>query len=314
MRGPDIERYQNAIRWTLFAWLVVLIVTLRLSGMTLAFAEIRTEVSICSGILLGGMLYRPGRWPVLDKGVVFVESAALFASVALLGHIQSYVVAASTSGYIDRSLIGFDRITELDWLSYWTFCHAHPLILSALDRCYHSLGFSPLARFAVLSARGRSAACYRFVLVFAVALAATDLIFLFTPAKSAAVQYLGMHAPNLPRAGVDHIPVIEQLRAGRMRVIHLATSTGLIAFPSFHAALAVIFCWASRETGIVRPLIVVPNVVMLLATPIQGGHYFAEVVAGLLVALSAIGVVDRVFRRAPVVMESEPGLLATTWR
>ena len=35
-----MERYQNAIRWMLFAWLVVLIVTLRLSGLTLAFAEI----------------------------------------------------------------------------------------------------------------------------------------------------------------------------------------------------------------------------------------------------------------------------------
>jgi len=307
-----MERYQNAIRWMLFAWLVVLIVTLRLSGLTLAFAEIGKEVSICSAFLIGGMLYRHGRWPTLDKGVVFVESVALFASVALLGHIQSYVVAASTSGYIDRSLVGFDRMAGLDWMAYWTFCHAHPLILDALDRGYRSLGLSSLALFAVLSARGRLASCYRFVLVFAIALAATDLIFLFTPAKSAAVQYLGMHASNLPRAGVDHIAVIEQLRAGRMREIHFATSTGLIAFPSFHAALAVIFCWASRGTGIACPLIVATNVATFLATPIQGGHYFAEVLAGVLVALASIGVVDRLFQNVPAGEKRERRLLATT--
>lgn len=290
-----MELYRTTIRWTLLAWLVILIVTLRLSGLTLAFSEISVRALACSSVIACGMLYQPGRSIRLDRIVLFLESAALFAAVALLAYIQSYVIAASTSGYVDNALVHFDRMAGLDWVSYWTFCHSHPMIFGALDFGYMSINLSPLILLAALSAKGNSVACYRLVLVFALALAVTETIFLFTPATSAAFHYLGAHAANLPRAGVDHIAVIESLRDGRANDIHFTIKSGLITFPSFHAASAIIFYRAARETGIVRFPLYVINILMFLAAPIQGGHYFADVLAGLLVALFAIYVVDRAF-------------------
>ena len=77
----------------------------------------------------------------------------------------------------------------------------------------------------------------------------------------------------------------DALRNGEMTRISLTQVNGLITFPSFHAALAIILIYASRGVKVLFPAFLVLNLLMLAATPTVGGHYFIDIIAGACVVL-----------------------------
>jgi membrane-associated phospholipid phosphatase len=83
-------------------------------------------------------------------------------------------------------------------------------------------------------------------------------------------------------------PVFHGLRDGSFRALVAAGSEGIITFPSLHAALAVILIVALWPIPILRWAILGVNSVMLAATPIDGSHYFIDVLAGIAVAALAL--------------------------
>jgi membrane-associated phospholipid phosphatase len=67
---------------------------------------------------------------------------------------------------------------------------------------------------------------------------------------------------------------------------------GLIGFPSYHAVLALLVIAYTRAIPALRWPALVLNLVVLIATPLQGGHHLVDVlggfpVAGLSIALAA---------------------------
>jgi membrane-associated phospholipid phosphatase len=86
---------------------------------------------------------------------------------------------------------------------------------------------------------------------------------------------------------------------------------GLIGFPSYHAALAVIVTWYVRELPVLRWLLLGVNAFVLVATPIQGGHHVIDVVAGIGVAALSVFLANAVVKfaaRAPnrLIMDTQP--------
>jgi membrane-associated phospholipid phosphatase len=67
--------------------------------------------------------------------------------------------------------------------------------------------------------------------------------------------------------------------------------------PSFHTEMAVIFAYALRRVPVVSVIGVALNAVMIASTPTEGGHYLADVIGGLLLALALIGVARSMRRR-----------------
>ena len=63
---------------------------------------------------------------------------------------------------------------------------------------------------------------------------------------------------------------------------------GIITFPSYHAALAIVLGWALWQVAWLRWPGVVVNGLVVAATPIDGGHYFVDVFAGAVIAALAI--------------------------
>jgi membrane-associated phospholipid phosphatase len=84
------------------------------------------------------------------------------------------------------------------------------------------------------------------------------------------------------------------VREGALRALDSGTLGGIITFPSFHAAAAVLYLWAFWSVWWMRPIALITNVGMLLATPIGGGHYFVDVLAGVGVAVLAIAAARRI--------------------
>ena len=73
-----------------------------------------------------------------------------------------------------------------------------------------------------------------------------------------------------------------------MRHLDLLGLGGIVTFPSFHAASAVLYAWALWPVRWMRPIVVLAFGAMLAATPINGGHYLIDIIAGTAIAVLAI--------------------------
>ncbi|WP_315763982.1 phosphatase PAP2 family protein [Sphingomonas sp. Y38-1Y] len=223
------------------------------------------------------------------RATAAIASAGMLAAFSLLGSIASYAIAASTSGWADADLIALGGPLESFWPTYWRLFELNRWIGAPLDAAYLTIFATPTLLAAALAWSGHQARLDRFVLAFALALILTNALFALARATSAGAHFLRPDDPMMPQPGFMHIAVIEALRSGTLRAIDLGALCGLIAFPSFHAAAAVLFIWASWPTGRLRLFFVPINLMMLAATPTTGGHYLIECIAGVGVALLAIG-------------------------
>src|SRR5262249_4057525 len=73
---------------------------------------------------------------------------------------------------------------------------------------------------------------------------------------------------------------------------------GLIGFPSFHLVMAILIVWYARSLAALRVPALLLNLVVLISTPIQGGHHVVDLIGGFMVAALAIPCADWVGRLA----------------
>src|SRR5262249_39080816 len=91
---------------------------------------------------------------------------------------------------------------------------------------------------------------------------------------------------------------MEALRAGTMRSISLNHLEGLVSFPSFHTAPALILMWTLSSVRYVGWAGAALNLALIAATPTVGAHYFMDIVGGVVVALAAIAAAHALCRDA----------------
>jgi len=129
-----------------------------------------------------------------------------------------------------------------------------------------------------------------FTLAFAIALVTTTVISTLVPAMGTFDLFNYMPDPNIITlsAYLDQLHDLPLVRDGSLRIIDFDKLTGIVTFPSFHAAAAVLYLWAFWPVRWIGPIALVANIAMLLATPICGGHYFIDVFAGIAIAMAAI--------------------------
>lgn len=246
-------------------------------------------ISIMTGVICG-FVYRPGTNIILNRTVLILECLALLSLASVIASVASYPLAAISKGWWDIEFLAADAAMGLDWRTYWNFSTSHSTVIYIFSWAYGSFFVMPTVVVAALITAGRVNEAYRFISAFIIALVITDVCVALFPARSAAVNLLPLGSPFAPPSGMLHIPVIEGLRNGSFKVIELASMNGLIALPSFHAAASVLFAWGGWQVRLVRMPILTVEGLMLASTPINGGHYFIDVLAGLGVALIAIGV------------------------
>ncbi len=81
-------------------------------------------------------------------------------------------------------------------------------------------------------------------------------------------------------------PVFLELRDGTFHTINGMNSEGIITFPSLHAALGILFAAALWRVRGIKWAALVPDTLMLIATPAYGSHDFVGVIAGVALALA----------------------------
>jgi membrane-associated phospholipid phosphatase len=127
----------------------------------------------------------------------------------------------------------------------------------------------------------------------------TCFIFMLMPATTA-WTHSGQEAlaarilPDLPTTTNSWLNDLMQIRSGLGR--HIVKPSGIIAFPSFHCASAVLNAWAVWKVRAARWPFLAVNLLMIAATPLIGGHYVADLIGGTAVAGVTIATVHALHR------------------
>jgi membrane-associated phospholipid phosphatase len=93
-----------------------------------------------------------------------------------------------------------------------------------------------------------------------------------------------------PAAAFVHVAPLKGLREATLTMLSLDGMEGIITFPSYHAALAIVLGWALWQVPWLRWPGAILNGLVVAATPVDGGHYFIDVFAGAVIAALSIAV------------------------
>ena len=232
------------------------------------------------------------RWPNVSHAANVLSQ--LIAASMLIAPL-TYIAASLNYPLQDKNLFAIDQFMGLDWRSY----------LNAGDRyglgpiCnfgYRTFSWQPLLVPILLCLSGKAARAYQFSLAFLLTVMVTVLISVFLPAAGT-YSFLNLSPADYPHLhpvdDFDHMRHLPLLRDGRLRVLEIGQLTGIVTFPSFHAAAAILYLWALWAISWMRVIALICNALLLLSTPIDGGHYFIDVIAGVSLAILSILVVRR---------------------
>jgi hypothetical protein len=214
------------------------------------------------------------------------ETVLVVFLIILLTNVASpmqYGAVALGAPFADRWLAMADASGGIHVASFAAWTRAHATVALVANLVYVTL--LPQFLFAViaLAALRDRARLWEFAFHFHVCLILTVAALMVFPAVHAPAFYGFTPAIDMTRL----IAQIERLHDGTMRVVRFDELEGLVSFPSFHVAGALIVTWAFRD----RPRFLVPllvlNTALTLSTFVTGVHYVVDVLAALpLVAMS----------------------------
>jgi hypothetical protein len=183
----------------------------------------------------------------------------------------------------DSRLAAWDLALGFHWLDWYHFVQSVPVFHQTLRIVYDLVGGEIVLLVIALPMSGHVRKGRWLVLWYIVTALITIFVGLLMPAKGAFVFY---HLPVEHHTG--YVPVMADLRNGTLHTINLLNSQGLVVFPSFHAALAVLCAAGAWSWKYLRYPFLMLNLLIILSAPSQGGHYGVDVLAGIAIALATI--------------------------
>lgn len=244
-----------------------------------------TGLLIAIAVLAGNLLFYHGR-PGGERAGALAGAFAAFVAIGYGITPLMYLAATLNRPLIDPYLAAGDAALGFDWVGWHRFVHSHPALLQILLFAYWTMRPQILCALFLLPVTGRFGRAREFVVSLAVALLLTTVLFGTFPAEGAWVQH-GIRDP----AELPYLQVLRALRAGQFTVINFDELDGLVTFPSFHVASAVLLINAARETPLM-PLAILLNATMAVASISEGmgGHYLMDAIGGIVVACLGIAV------------------------
>ena len=184
----------------------------------------------------------------------------------------SYLTAMADAPLRDRELLAFDRALGFDWSAVMHALDQWPGLASLLELAYqtHTAQIACIVMF--LALRNRPKDLDAFLLAFLIAGALTTTISALVPALGPASLLGNQDFLNLKLTGATPADVLAQLRAGSTRIIDLDHMAGIVTFPSFHTAIALLVVHAVRRDWWLLGPVAGLDALMLASTITEGGH------------------------------------------
>ena len=301
-----LARNSRVIWIVIAAMAVTTIIGYWSAGLLFAWVTFKT-IALCALPCLAVSWYYQRLRP--DPYIGFATEVFAQLLLALtLGAALSYPLATTGFPYCDALLDSADKWMGLDWRAYLHFINDTPLLSTITHLAYNSMLFQLVVLFIVLvptstvcaAAAIRARQCPGAVhCACGIHLRAggRDLRL----SADCAQSNISTLSPIMT---TDQKIYLDALRSGQHTLIE--EMSGLITFPSFHAAWALLFMWAFYPVKRLRAAAILLNLVVLAATPVQGAHYFIDLAGGAVVAALAIYAAVRLTTAAPRTRSAVP--------
>ncbi len=278
-----------------------------LAGLSVNLPVITALVLASLGVFLMSHLLME-RFARPSAGIILASFGQLaLGSIALLGY--SYAAVALPGPFWDATLASLDSALGLDWPAYLAFITGGPIRQGIATLLYGLLILQLLGTGIACCVSARHADLQRFTLAWLIAGSATALAPALVPVLGA-FHHFGITETMRHTLAVDIGYVqVDQISAIRAKLAFdpYAKLTGIVGFPSFHAAAGVLFAWLAWGFARLRWPLLIANLGMIAVTPVMGAHYFADIFAGIALALAAITLSHRIVRHGPLRRGSRSG-------
>jgi hypothetical protein len=302
-----MSRPEELTGWRLFRcnWIVIglmaiaLAAALALTGFSIA-PESALKPAAIIGAYIGYAYYSCHRRENSDPKVIFILGATgQLLLIPVLMTPLTYVAAAANLPMQDAALHALDRALGFDWMAWFNFFYERHALLAVTVLAYSMIGWPVFGVPIVLGWTRRYRRLQEFTMAFAIALVTTTVISALVPAMGTYDLLKFMPDPEVftPGAYLAQLHDLPLVRDGTLRHLSLENLAGIVTFPSFHAAAAALYLWAFWPVRWAGPAAAVANIAMLAATPIGGGHYLIDIIAGIAVAAGAIAAATAITNR-----------------
>jgi membrane-associated phospholipid phosphatase len=281
-------------------------------GAALLFAIARTDFSlepvtfglaaaVAFALALIAYTHALVRAEAADPKLVFWlgTTAQVILVTAIVGPL-SYIANALDWPLQDQTLLLIDRAMGLNPEPIAAFVNDHRWLAKCFETGYGFIKWPLLGVPIILAMTLRLIRLQQFMLALNIALAVTIVISIFVPAVG---TYYGLNLSPPERFPFINSSIyaaqlrdILSLRDGSLRQLELFKLAGIVSFPSFHAASAVLYMWALWPVWGFRSAAIGINVLMIAATPVIGAHYIIDVIAGVALAAGSILLTKHLFR------------------
>lgn len=195
-----------------------------------------------AGLAAIGLYYRYRR-----RNDVFAATLLALSQIVaftIFGAALSYMAAICGDVLWDDTFVRWDRAVGFDWVSYRNWVESSSFVSGLLSLGYQSIKVQMVVVIAYFGLSGSTAIVQRFVFAVVVAGLVSIVISALMPAFTM-YNYVGGPIDSFaPAVGYSYVETLTGLRDGTLRSMNVTAAEGIIAFPSYHAALAVIFGWA----------------------------------------------------------------------
>lgn len=257
------------------------------------------ECALVTAVLAGiGFVYTRLR---ADKklAVMGIETAFLMVYSAA-GAIFSYLVTSLNFPLIDTALVKADTFLGFDWHNYVAFVNARPWLGNLSSFVYQTTLAQIALSVVVLSLTGRIDRTRELTAIVMVSSFLCVTVSGILPSAGALAYFhpdASFYMQNHPVVDLAYKQEFFDIRSGALMRLSLAGLHGLVAFPSYHVALSVILMIAFRGMRKWFWPIVVLNTLVILSTPVDGGHHLSDGLGGIALALVSAGLVIRLRKR-----------------
>jgi membrane-associated phospholipid phosphatase len=275
----------------------ILLLAVVVSDFSLEPVAFGITVGIAALLGLAAYVYSIARGDSADPKLIFSFGtiSQVILVTAIVGPL-SYVAGASNWPLQDQTFLFIDRAMGLDPEPIARFVDAHPAIANLLNTGYGFIKWPLLGIPIILTMTLRLVRLQLFIGALCFALAVTIAVSALVPAVG---TLYGLHLSPASFTVVKNqiyeaqLRDILALRDGSLRHLELFQLAGIVSFPSFHVASAVLYMWALWPVRGFASLSVAMNVLMIAATPVIGAHYMIDVIGGIALAAGSIMLAKR---------------------
>jgi hypothetical protein len=247
-----------------------------------------TRIALLSLALVGGGIFYSTRRNE-PRLAAMLFGASFLCAFSAAASLLNYFLLTFHGPRMDAALASADLWLGLDWVAMMTAMASYPAANMVLFYIYNSVLPQIALMVVLLGWLGNADKIYRFCIAVAVSALSCIAVWSLMPSFGAISVY--------PADGFAHMTLaldsryadelVRMLADGPGRITPSDTK-GLIGFPSYHAVLALLVVWYARSLShLFWPLAAV-NLAVLVATPIQGGHHFVDVLAAFPVTALAL--------------------------